>query len=127
MSNFISVQFIQFGVVGFGGMTLDFFVTWICKEKLILDKYLSNTLGFCIAVSNNFILNRYWTFNKMAQNIGLQFSKFAMVSIGGLIISNLLLFFLIKHMKANFYVTKFAVICLVFVWNYSINLLFTFK
>lgn len=127
MSSILNTQFIQFGMVGFGGMLLDFSVTWLCKEKLIINKYLSNTLGFCVAISNNFLLNRYWTFNEVVQNISIQFSKFAMVSVSGLIINNFLLFLLVKYVKGNFYVTKFAVICMVFLWNYFINLSFTFK
>ncbi len=127
MTSFFSVQFVQFGVVGFGGMILDFFVTWLCKEKFIINKYISNTLGFCIAVSNNFLLNRYWTFNDLAQNVGVQFSKFAVVSVMGLIINNLLVYLFLKYGKRNFYLTKFLVICIVFFWNYLLNLFFTFK
>ncbi len=128
MSSIIfSKQLVQFGVVGFGGMVLDFFVTWFCKEKLVINKYISNTLGFCLAVSNNFLLNRYWTFNEIAQNISLQFTKFAMVSFGGLLINNLLLFLIVKKFKTNFYFSKFGVIIVVFFWNYIINLYFTFK
>ena len=46
-------QFIKFCVVGFTGMVVDFGITFLCKEKLRLNKYISNSLGFVTAASSN--------------------------------------------------------------------------
>lgn len=127
MSYVFDTRFIKFGITGIIGMTIDFSVTWFCKEKLKFNKYVSNSLGFSIAVMNNFLLNRYWTFEQNHHPFANQAMKFLLVSITGLVINNLLLFLLINKAKKNFYFLKLVVIGLVFFWNYFINAIFTFN
>jgi putative flippase GtrA len=127
ISNLFAARFFKYGLVGIVGMCIDFSVTWICKEKLRLNKYLSNSLGFCFSVINNFLLNRYWTFENTAHPFAGQFAKFILVSVTGLLINNLLLYLLVQYAKKNFYFLKLVVIGLVFLWNFFVNFLFTFN
>ena len=127
MNNIFDVRFIKFGVVGLIGMVIDFSITWFFKEKLRVNKYIANSLGFSVAVINNFLLNRYWTFENTSTPVAGQLTKFALVSITGLLINNTLLYLLLKGNKRNFYFIKLVVIGLVFFWNYFLNLLFTFN
>jgi putative flippase GtrA len=127
MSKITAASFLKFGIVGLSGMAVDFSVTWLCKEQLKFNKYISNSLGFCCAVINNFLLNRYWTFEHTMHPFAELFAKFALVSITGLLINNLLLYLLLKYFKNNFYFIKLVVTGLVFFWNYFINFLFTFN
>ena len=119
-------RLIKFGVVGISGMVIDFGATWLCKEKLKWNKYLSNSIGFTLAVINNFILNRNWTFEN-TNAVAPQFLRFLLVSLSGLAINNLLLYFFIKKTNRNFYFLKLVTIGIVFLWNYFINLFFTFN
>ncbi len=52
--NLLQAAFIQkivrFGIVGLSGMCIGFLITWICKEKIKLKKYIANTAGFSFAV-----------------------------------------------------------------------------
>ena len=127
MSNALDTHLLKFGIVGLSGMAVDFSITWLCKEKVGFNKYLANSLGFCCAVTSNFLLNRYWTFENNTQAFTAQFAKFALVSLSGLLINNLLLYLLVKKVKSNFYFLKLVVIGLVFFWNYFINFAFTFN
>ncbi len=127
MTNAFDSRFIKFGLVGLTGMVIDFSITWVCKEKMRLNKYLASSLGFCCAVTSNFLLNRYWTFENNTQPFTIQFTKFILVSVSGLIINNLLLYLFVKKIKTNFYLLKLVVIGLVFFWNYFVNFLFTFN
>ena len=52
------IQFIKFCVVGASGMAVDFGITFLGKEKLRLNKYVANSLGFISAASTNYVLNR---------------------------------------------------------------------
>ena len=122
----LSVEFLKFGIVGISGIVVDFFITWLLKEKLKVNKYIANCAGFSLAVINNFLWNRYWTFNENIQPFGEQFLKFTVISVIGLAINTLLLMLLVKYLKINFYIIKLIVIALVFFWNFSINYLFTF-
>jgi putative flippase GtrA len=127
MTYFFSSQLIKFALVGITGMGLDFGTTWLLKEKIKINKFVANACGFSIAVVNNFILNKYWTFDNQNPIATEQFVKFLVISIVGLGINSLLLFILLKKIKGNFYLVKLAVIGLVFFWNFSANYLYTFK
>ena len=54
------LQFIKFCVVGGTGVVVDFGITFLFKEKLKLNKYIANSLGFMAAASTNYLLNRWW-------------------------------------------------------------------
>lgn len=121
------VSFVKFGLVGCTGILIDFSVTWICKEKLRWNKYISNSAGFCFAVINNYFLNKQYTFHNNNPDVSIQFLKFLLISLIGLGVSNLLLYLLQKNGSLNFYFSKALVIALVFFWNFGANALFTFN
>ena len=127
MNNAIDTHIVKYGLVGLSGMAIDFTITWLCKEKLGINKYLSNAVGFCFAVTSNFIFNRQWTFESHTQEYTGQFARFILVALTGLLINNLLLYLFVKKFNLNFYVLKLTVIGCVFLWNYLLNLLFTFN
>ena len=127
MSNPFNIEIVKFGVVGAIGVCIDFFVTWLFKEKFKLNKYIANGIGFCAAVINNFLLNRYWTFTVDNQSMGEQFLKFALIALLGLAINTFLLYMLGKYLKFNFYVLKLIVIGIVFLWNFFMNSIYTFQ
>lgn len=120
------LKFIKFGLVGCSGMVLDFLVTFLTKEKLRWNKYLANSLGFSVACTSNYLLNRHWTFQSVDPEIGWQFSKFFLVAVGGLLLNNLVVYLLTDKLKFNFYFSKAVAIGLGFFWNFSLNYLFTF-
>ena len=78
----IFLKFLKFGIVGFSGVIVDFGITYFCKEKLRIQKFVSNAIGFCVAASSNYILNRLWTFQStnhhtircIEKNIGMSFT-----------------------------------------------------
>lgn len=120
------LKFLKFGLVGFIGLILDFGITFVVKEKLRWNKYIANSLGFIVASTNNYILNRLWTFHSADPEIGWQFSKFLLVAVAGLVLNNLIVYLLTEKAKLNFYVSKFIAIIVVFVWNFLLNYLYTF-
>ena len=64
------LKFIKFGVVGFSGVFVDFGITYLCKEKIKINKYVSNAIGFICAATSNYILNRIWTFESENADVG---------------------------------------------------------
>lgn len=121
------IRFIKFGMVGFSGLVIDFFITWLFKEKIGLNKYLSNGLGFLFGVVNNYFLNKYFTFQNNDSHLASQFFSFLIISIIGFLLNTIFLYLLQKNTKINFYVCKAIVTVLVFFWNFSANTLYTFK
>lgn len=121
------LRLVKFGMVGCTGIVIDFSVTWLCKEKLNWNKYIANSLGFSFAVVNNYLLNRYFTFQNNDPGISFQFFKFLFISLIGLGSSTGLLFLFQNNIRLNFYISKAAVTGLVFFWNYTANSIFTFS
>jgi putative flippase GtrA len=121
------LKFLKFGIVGFSGVFVDFGVTWLLKERLNCNKYLANTSGFLCAVVSNFMLNRVWTFEDQNPAIMWQFSKFLALSLVGLGLNNLFIYFLTEKYKTNFYFAKLLATGIVMIWNFWANTRFTFK
>jgi putative flippase GtrA len=120
-------RMLRFGVCGLGGMLLDFSITWLCKEKLKWNKYAANSAGFAVAVTNNYLLNRLWTFQDHTAKVLPQFTSFIAVSLVGLLLNNLLLALFHQRLKMNFYFAKLLAIGIVFLWNYFGSSYFTFS
>ena len=119
---------LKFGIVGFIGMCLDFLVTWLLKEKLRLNKYLANSLGFTCAVINNFYLNLKWTFQVGGnQGTNVYLVKFILISIIGLGLNNSFVYLFSDRLKINFYVSKALAVVCVFIWNFGANNYFNFQ
>ncbi|MCX6235240.1 MAG: GtrA family protein [Bacteroidetes bacterium] len=119
-------KFIRFGVVGISGMAVDFGMTYLCKEIIRIPKYIANAIGFTLAASTNYILNRIWTFQSQDPAILIEYSKFFIVSVIGLGINTLVLWILVSRFKKHFYLSKLFAIGVVMIWNFLANLLFTF-
>jgi putative flippase GtrA len=123
----IIYKFLKFGLVGFVGLLVDFSITWILKEKLKTNKFVANGLGFAVAASVNYLLNRVWTFNSSNPNIEREYLSFIFVSAIGLVINSFVLWFLVKKFKMNFYLAKLFAIGVTTIWNFFANLLITFR
>lgn len=119
-------KFLKFGIVGFSGVFIDFGFTYLSKEKLRIQKYMSNAIGFLMAASSNYILNRIWTFHSEDPKVLVEYSQFMLISLIGLLINTLVLWLIVTKLKWNFYISKLVAIAVVTVWNFGANILFTF-
>ncbi|MFB0908204.1 MAG: putative flippase GtrA [Spirosomataceae bacterium] len=114
-------KLIKFGVVGFSGLIVDFGITYLFKEKLRVNKYVANGLGFSVAVVSNFFLNKWWTFEDAGQDYLSQFLTFTTVAIVGLVINQGILYLLHEKVKLNFYFAKLVAIGAVTLWNFGFS------
>ncbi len=121
------LKFLKFGAVGFSGVFVDFGVTYLFKEIIKINKYVSNAIGFICAATSNYILNRIWTFQSDNANVATEYGKFMLVSAIGLGINSLTLYLLTDKLKWNFYLSKIFAIGMATLWNFFANLLFTFR
>lgn len=123
----IFLKFLKFGAVGFSGTVIDFFFTWLCKEKLKFNKFVANSIGFTLAATSNYFLNRMWTFRSHNPEIGKEYSLFILISLVGLGLNNLIIYLLNEKLKMNFYLAKVFAIGVVMVWNFFANYFVTFQ
>ncbi|HPT15495.1 MAG TPA: GtrA family protein [Bacteroidales bacterium] len=120
------LKFLKFGIVGFSGVFVDFGFTWLFKEIVKVQKYVANAIGFTVAATSNYFLNRYWTFHSHNPQVFTEYSKFLFISVLGLGISTFVIWIFNGRLKWNFYVAKLFAIGIVTVWNFFANLFFTF-
>lgn len=120
------LKFLKFCVVGFSGTVIDFGLTWFCKEIVKIPKFVANAIGFVVAASSNYILNRIWTWGSTNSQVGVEYSKFFLVSLIGLGINTLILYLLHNKLKWNFYISKVFATGVVMIWNFLANNYFTF-
>ncbi|MGE5317247.1 MAG: GtrA family protein, partial [Chloroflexota bacterium] len=98
-----AIKFIKFGVVGFSGVFVDFGLTFLCKEKLKIQKYIANAIGFTSAATSNYFLNRIWTFHSNNPEIAVEYGRFLAIALIGLLINTLVIYLLVSKTKTNFY------------------------
>jgi len=126
LSRTFLVKFFKFGIVGFSGVFIDFGTTYICKEWLKIQKYVANSIGFTVAASSNYILNRTWTFKSQDPDIATEYTEFLIISLVGLGIANLIVWLVHSRFKQNFYLSKLFAIGVVTIWNFFANYYITF-
>lgn len=121
------LKLVKFGAVGMSGMLVDFGVTYLFREKVRINEYAANTLGFLSAASSNFILNRVWTFQNADPEMTAQYFRFLSIATVGVLFSNAIIYALHGRLKWNFYFAKLISIGVVLFWNFFANYFFTFK
>ncbi len=126
LSPTIFLKFLKFSIVGFSGIFIDFGTTYLLKQKLNVHKYIANSTGFVFATVSNYYLNRIWTFKTTQVNAIIQFEKFFIIALIGLIISNTLIYLLNEKLKLNFWLCKILAIVLVSFFNFFANYIYTF-
>lgn len=136
-------RFIKFGVVGIIGSVIDFGVLNLLTIVFKVPFIISSIISFALAVINNFILNRIWTYPETRQSsIVKPLVQFAIVSCLGLAIRVPLLTVMDKFLigLAEKYVPNLLtptivghnlalafVIGVVMLWNFFVNRFWTFK
>ena len=119
-------KFLKFGIVGFSGLIIDYSVTYLLKEKLKVQRYISNSIGFATAASSNYLFNRLWTFESSNPEILFEYSSFILISGIGLAINNSFLYLFENRFKFNFYFSKLLAIGVTTIWNFFANYFITF-
>ena len=75
------VQLVKFCLVGGTGYLVNLTVFAICVHLLDLHHLAAATAAFAVAVTNNFLWNRYWTFRARRGHAGFQAARFFAVSV----------------------------------------------
>jgi dolichol-phosphate mannosyltransferase len=93
------VQLFHFAVVGGTGYAVNLVVFSLLTELTGLNHLLAAVGAFVVAVTNNFLLNRHWTFRRQGAteaHAGFQAARFLTVSLVGLGVNLLVLELLVS-------------------------------
>ena len=83
-------------------------------------------LAFAVAVVNNYLLNRWWTF-RSSRTMGTEFLKFLAVSISGLVLNELVFWVFRARLELHVMVSQLLAIACVLPFNFIVNKLWSFR
>ena len=80
-------RFLRFAVVGAVGSVVDFTTFNLLTGRFGMQPSVAQACSFAVAVTSNFILNRYWTFpDSRSKSLGAQAGQYLLINLIGLII-----------------------------------------
>ncbi len=82
------IRFVKFAIVGISGTLIDIGFFNLFNQRFGISPITAKALSFSIAVFNNFLWNRLWTYPESRElPLTKQFAQYLLVSIVGLIIN----------------------------------------
>lgn len=139
----LSPRFLRFAFVGAMGTVTDMLVTVALFEVVGWHVIVAGVCGFVAAASQNFYLNRAWTFPEhRAFNTSVQMARFFCVSAVGFVVHVAMLLFVGSYVQpffvemvgltsesflGDYKLAKLSAIGVVLLWNFSANKFWTFK
>jgi len=90
------MQLVRFGFVGGVGFVVNLAVYTLCVHGIGVDFRFANIIAWLVAVLNNFVLNRHWTFDAAEGRARSQAVRFLLVSLVAEAFSLLMLTLLVQ-------------------------------
>jgi putative flippase GtrA len=85
------LQLVRFGLVGGVGFVVNLAVYTLFVHSVGVDYRAASVVAWLVAVANNFVLNRHWTFDARDGRARFQAMRFLVVSLVAEVFSLLLL------------------------------------
>ncbi len=85
------LQLVRFGLVGGVGFVVNLAVYTLFVHSVGVDYRAASVVAWLVAVLNNFVLNRHWTFDARGGRAGFQAIRFLVVSLVAEVVSLALL------------------------------------
>ncbi len=120
------VQLLKFGVVGGSGYLINLVIFALLADHLGIHHSLAAIGAFCVAVSNNFLWNRYWTFGPGNATAGFQAVRFFAVSLASLALNLAILEVLLAGTGVGDLTAQAIAVALAMPFNFLGNRLWTF-
>jgi putative flippase GtrA len=120
------IQLVKFGVVGLIGYFVNLGVFAILTQGIDLHHIPAAVAAFCVAVTNNFLWNRHWTFDARDGHAGFQAARFFTVSVLALGINLVVLELLIKAGDMSELPAQAIAVAFAMPFNFVGNKLWTF-
>lgn len=118
------LQIIKFGIVGVIAAIVDVGVLVLLKELMHVDVLIASTISFCISVTVNYLLSMAFVFKGKKQSKVKEFIVFVLLSVGGLILNQLILWIGVRFTSVYYLVIKFLAMVIVPVYNFVTRKIF---
>lgn len=120
------VQLLKFGVVGGLGYLINLGVFAVLTDGLGVHHAIAAIAAFCVAVTNNFLLNRHWTFGPGDGPAHFQAARFFAVSLASLGLNLAVLELLISNHLTGELAAQAISVAVAMPFNFLGNKLWTF-
>lgn len=120
-------QFWKYCLVGASGYLINFSIFSLLYGVVGVTYVLAATVSFAFAATNNFLLNKYWTFGNPAGNTATQAGRFLVVSLASWALNMALLVLMIEAIGINEYASQALAITAVTFLNFTGNKLWSFR
>jgi dolichol-phosphate mannosyltransferase len=120
------LQLLKFGVVGGSGYLINLAVFAVLAGALGLHHLLAAIGAFCVALANNFLWNRHWTFDAGHGHPGFQAARFFAVSVAALLINLVVLEVLVSSGSMGDLAAQAIAVAVAMPFNFLGNKLWTF-
>ena len=119
------IQIFKFGIVGGIAFLIDYVVLFCCKEFIGLSVLLSAAIAFTVSVVYNYIASVKWVFDvNKEKSAKKNFVIFIILSIIGLIITEIIMWIGSDIMKINYLIVKIIATAIVMVFNFITRKMF---
>jgi putative flippase GtrA len=120
------LQLLKFGLVGSSGYLINLAVFAVLTDAFGLHHVLAAVGAFCVALTNNFLWNRHWTFEAGHGHPGFQAMRFLAVSVAALMINLIVLEILISNASLGDLSAQAIAVAVAMPFNFLGNKLWTF-
>ena len=120
------MQLLKFGIVGGSGYLINLVVFAILAGDLGFHHMTAAIGAFAVAVSSNFLWNRYWTFGPGDGSAGFQAARFFTVSVAALLINLAVLEALVSGTAIGDLTAQAIAVAIAMPFNFLGNKLWTF-
>ena len=115
----IFLQFFRYQFVGGVAFLVDFGL-FVVFTGFGIHYLLSGVFAFVVSVVVNYVLSTYWAFNPdKTSNSIVEFNLFLIISIIGLVFTEVLLFVFTEYLKVYFLYSKIISTIIVMFWNFG--------
>jgi dolichol-phosphate mannosyltransferase len=120
------LQLLKFAIVGGSGYLVNLAVFAVLADNLGAHHSLAAIGAFCVAVTNNFLWNRYWTFGAGAGRASFQAMRFLTVSVLSLVLNLAVLEAILAGTAVGELTAQAIAVAAVMPFNFVGNKLWTF-
>jgi putative flippase GtrA len=119
-------QLLRFGIVGGSGYLVNLAVFAVLAGSLGMHHAIAAIGAFCVAVTNNFLWNRHWTFGPGDGPAGFQAARFFAVSLASLGLNLAVLELLVASGDVGELTAQAVAVAVAMPFNFLGNKLWTF-
>jgi len=120
------LQLLKFGLVGGSGYLINLAVFAVLTDNAGVHHAVAAIGAFAVAVTNNFLWNRYWTFGAATGRAGFQAVRFFAVSLASLALNLVVLEALVSSGTCGALVAQAIAVAVAMPFNFLGNRLWTF-